>query len=91
MWRGKELALSCALQVLAYVSSTEPGVKDTLVPSYTELSDSLQIDENAVSSLELVKSQEGGRAGSLWALLDHTKTSFGSRKLKNGFCTRPCP
>ena len=82
MWRGKELALSCALQVLAYVSSTEPGVKDTLVPSYTELSDSLQIDENAVSSLELVKSQEGGRAGSLWALLDHTKTSFGSRKLK---------
>lgn len=82
MWRGKELALSCALQVLAYVSSTEPGVKDTMVPSYTELSDSLQIDENAVSSLELVKSQEGGRAGSLWALLDHTKTSFGSRKLK---------
>ncbi len=82
MWRGRELALSCALQVLAYVSSTEPGVKDTLVPSYTELSDSLQIDENAVSSLELVKSQEGGRAGSLWALLDHTKTSFGSRKLK---------
>ncbi len=82
MWRGKELALSCALQVLAYVASTEPGVKDTLVPSYTELSDSLQIDENAVSSLELVKSQGGGRAGRLWALLDHTKTSFGSRNLK---------
>jgi len=42
----------------------------------------LQIDENAVNSLELVKSQDGGRTGSLWALLDHTKTSFGSRKLK---------
>ena len=81
-WKGKELALSCALMVVAYVESTEPGVKDTLVPAYTELSDSLQIDENAVNSLELIKSQEGSREGSLWALLDHTKTSFGSRKLK---------
>ena len=81
-WRGKELALGCALAVLDYVSATEPEVKDTLVPSYTELSDSLQIDENAVTSLELVKSQEGSRKGSLWALLDHTKTAFGSRKLK---------
>ncbi len=82
LWRGRELALSCALQALAYVCSTEPGVKDSLVPSYTELTDALQIDENAVNSLELVKSQEGVRQGSLWALLDHTKTSFGSRKLK---------
>ncbi len=81
-WTGRELALSCALQVLAYVSSTEPGIKDTLIPVYRELGESLQIDENAVNSLELVKSQEGGRTGSLWALLDHTKTSFGSRKLK---------
>ena len=82
VWKGKEPALSCALQALAYVAGTEPGVKDTLVPSYTELADCLQIDENAVNSLELVKSQEGARQGSLWALLDHTKTSFGSRKLK---------
>lgn len=82
LWKGRELALSCALQILTYVSATEPGVKDTLVPSYRELSDSLQIDENAVSSLELVRSQDGARQGSLWALLDHTKTSFGSRKLK---------
>lgn len=82
LWKGRQLALSCALQILAYVSATEPGVKDTLVPSYRELSDSLQIDENAVESLELVRSQDGSRQGSLWALLDHTKTSFGSRKLK---------
>ena len=81
-WKGRELALSCALQVLNYVASTEPGVKDTLVPFYRELSDFLLIDENAVNTLELVKTQEGGRVGSLWALLDHTKTSFGSRKLK---------
>ncbi len=82
MWKGRELALSCALQVLNYVSSTEPGVKDALIPFYRELSDSLQIDENAVNTLELVKNQEGSRQGSLWSLLDYTKTSFGSRKLK---------
>ena len=81
-WQERQLALSCALEILNYVSSTEPGVKDTLVPFYRELSEFLQIDENAVNSLELVKSQEGGRVGSLWHLLDHTKTSFGSRKLK---------
>ena len=81
-WKGRSLALTCALQVLHYVSATEPGIKDTLVPSYRELKDYLQLDENAVNSLELVKSQEGSRQGSLWALLDHTKTAFGSRKLK---------
>ena len=81
-WRGHSLALGCALQVLHYVSKTEPGVENTLIPSYRRLSDYLQLDENAVNSLELVSSQEGGRPGSLWALLDHTKTSFGSRKLK---------
>ncbi len=81
-WKGRSLALACALQILQYVSKMEPGVENTLVPSYWELADYLQLDENAVTSLELVESQEGGRAGSLWALLDHTKTSFGSRKLK---------
>ena len=29
-----------------------------------------------------MQSQEGGRKGSLWHLLDHTKTAVGSRKLK---------
>ena len=81
-WKKHRAALDCALQILTYVSKTEPGVEKTLVPYYRELTEFLQLDENAVDSLELVKSQEGGRAGSLWALLDHTKTSFGSRKLK---------
>ena len=81
-WKPYPLALSCALQILRYVSTTEPNVQDTLVPVFRRLTDYLQLDENAVNSLELVKNQEGTRSGSLWALLDHTKTSFGSRKLK---------
>lgn len=81
-WTGRKLALSCALEIMKYLNVTEPSLKATLVPSYRELKDSLQIDENAVSALELVESQEGGRKGSLWQLLDRTKTALGSRKLK---------
>ena len=81
-WGENRRALACALQVLKYLNATEPSFKAVLVPSYRELKACLQIDENAVSSLELVRSQEGGRKGSLWALLDKTKTAVGSRKLK---------
>jgi len=81
-WGKNKRALACALQIMKYLSVTEPSFKATLVPSYRELKECLQIDENAVDALELVKSQEGSRAGSLWALLDKTKTAAGSRKLK---------
>ena len=81
-WGNKRRALACALQVVKYLNATEPSFNAILIPSYRELKDCLQLDENAVDSLELVKSQEGGRRGSLWALLDRTRTSIGSRKLK---------
>ena len=81
-WGNNKRALSCALQVMKYIKATDPSVQTTLVPTYRELKECLQIDENAVASLELVKGQEGGRAGSLWNLLDKTKTAIGSRKLK---------
>ena len=81
-WKEHEHALACALQVMRYINVTEPSIQRTLVPSYRELTACLQIDENAVSSLELVSGQEGGRGGSLWAFLDKTKTAGGSRKLK---------
>lgn len=81
-WGSKRNALACALLIMRYLNVTEPSFKRVLIPSYRELKDCLQIDENAVASLELVKSQEGGRKGSLWALLDKTKTAVGSRKLK---------
>ena len=81
-WTNRRRALACALQIVRYLNATEPSFNAVLIPAYRELKDSLQIDENAVASLELVKSQEGGRAGSLWALLDKTCTAIGSRKLK---------
>ena len=81
-WESKRAALSCALQVMRYVNVTEPSFKDTLLPSYRELKETLIIDENAVTALELVQNQEGGRKGSLWDLLDKTQTSCASRMLK---------
>lgn len=81
-WGDKRYALACALQIVKYLNATEPSFNTVLIPSYRELKDCLQIDENAVASLELVKSQEGSRRGSLWALLDKTRTAIGSRKLK---------
>ena len=81
-WTSHKRALACALQIMKYLNVTEPSFKAVLFPAYRELKECLQIDENAVASLELVKSQEGGRTGSLWALLDKTKTAVGSRKLK---------
>lgn len=81
-WTNHRRALACALQIVRYLNATEPSFNTVLIPSYRELQDCLQIDENAVASLELVKSQEGGRRGSLWALLDKTCTAIGSRKLK---------
>ena len=81
-WDGKRAALSCALQVMRYINVTEPSFKETLIPSYRELKETLIIDENAVNALELVQTQEGGRKGSLWDLLDKTQTSGGSRMLK---------
>lgn len=82
-WGNKRGALACALQVVKYLNLTEPSFNQVLVPSYRELQECLQIDENAVAALELVKSQEGSRRGSLWERLDHTRTAVGSRKLKD--------
>lgn len=81
-WGHKRNALACALQVVKYLNITEPSFNKVLIPSYRELKDSLQLDENVVSALELVKSQDGSRRGSLWARLDRTRTAIGSRKLK---------
>ncbi len=81
-WNGKQQALACALQIVKYLNLTEPNFNKVLIPTYRELKDCLQMDENAVNALELVKNQDGSRRGSLWDRLDRTRTAIGSRKLK---------
>jgi len=42
----------------------------------------MQLDESAIKTLELVNSEYGEEAKTLWGVLDATKTSMGSRMLK---------
>ncbi len=77
------LALRAAATTLAYAQDAQP--KETVsvqrIGAY-DPSDRLLLDEAAVRNLELVRTLEGERRGSLLALLDHTKTAMGARLLR---------
>jgi DNA mismatch repair protein MutS len=83
MWANKQLALKAALRALAYVGDNEPRLRDALQPVYREPFTAMQLDENAVRTLELVESSSGGgRKYSLWGVLNHTATPMGARLLR---------
>ncbi|WP_428897318.1 DNA mismatch repair protein MutS [Parelusimicrobium proximum] len=82
-WQDKKQALSAALTLTDYISVNDAGFKDMFIPVYKELKDYLNLDENAIRSLELVYSQNGVKKGSLWHTLDFTNTPMGSRALKS--------
>ncbi|WP_424245771.1 DNA mismatch repair protein MutS [Elusimicrobium posterum] len=82
-WGAKRAALSCALTILDYVNVNEPAFQDMLIPFYKDITEFMQLDENAVRTLELLRSAAGHKKGSLLSLIDFTKTPMGSRKLKN--------
>jgi DNA mismatch repair protein MutS len=80
--QDKPLALEAGLMCLNYVSAANKEFKEYFAPSYRVISDFMQIDGNAVATLELVQSQYGGRKNTLWGVLDRTHTPMGSRTLK---------
>jgi len=82
IWRNRQLALKAALKASKYVGENTPNLKDLLSPVYREPVTSMQLDENAVRTLELVSSQFGGREQTLWGVLDNTVTPMGSRLLR---------
>ena len=82
VWEDKKLALKSAISAYDYVSKNEQHIKDFLIPTHQALGDYLVLDQNAVRTLELVKT-EAGRKNSLWHTLDNTKTPMGSRTLKS--------
>ncbi|HOX23005.1 MAG TPA: DNA mismatch repair protein MutS, partial [Elusimicrobiales bacterium] len=81
IWQNKQLALKTALAASRYVCENEPRLSGVLSPVYSELSSCMQLDEAAVRTLELV-SGSGGRAQTLWGVLDSTRTPMGSRLLR---------
>jgi DNA mismatch repair protein MutS len=83
LWRNRQLALKAALTAHSYVSNTQSHFKDVLRPTIKEGASEMQLDETAISTLELVDAQEGGKNFTLWGVLDKTCTPMGSRLLKN--------
>lgn len=81
VWQNRQLALKTALAAARYVGENEPRLNGVLTPVYTELSNCMQLDEAAVRTLELVAAPDG-RGQTLWGVLDNTRTSMGSRLLR---------
>lgn len=82
----KDELLESALQVLAgYIQKTQMQHADHLMPlKRLHEAQELIIDSNTRTHLELIKTQSSSsKARSLWDFMDRTKTSMGSRKLKN--------
>ncbi|HEX5656241.1 MAG TPA: DNA mismatch repair protein MutS [Polyangiales bacterium] len=77
------VVLQAAAQALAYAEQSQPNqpLGPIRLESYNP-SDQLSLDEAAVRNLELVRTLNGDRRGSLLSLLDETCTSMGARALR---------
>jgi DNA mismatch repair protein MutS len=82
-------AVGAAGAVLAYVSETGAGVRQSMtrLEAY-HAGDHLELDATTQRNLELTSTMQGGRAGSLVDTIDHTVTSPGGRLLTE-WLTRP--
>ena len=86
----KTLAVCAAGGALQYLQETQRGqIAHISTIRYLEEADYLVLDPVTQRNLELTRSlSEGGRQGSLIAVLDQTETSMGARALK-GWILRP--
>jgi len=77
-----EALVGMAGALLAYVENTQRGALNHLGTFVCRDSgDALVIDRASLRNLEIERSVDGGRAGSLVGVLDHTLTRMGSRLL----------
>ncbi len=81
LWRNRHLARRAAATAHAYVRDTQSHLASMLTPSYREAQAEMQLDENAIRTLELVSSPHG-RRNTLWGTLDRCRTPMGSRLLR---------
>ncbi len=82
VWRNNNLAARTAASAVNYLRETQPGLKETFSPSFFEPGGRLQLDESAIKTLDIVSSEGGNDANTLWGALDLGRTSMGSRLLK---------
>ena len=79
---SQEPAARAAALVLDYAKKHQPGSQIHQATLYTA-GDRLVLDDAAVRNLELVRTLDGERRGSLLHLLDETKTPMGARALRS--------
>jgi len=83
--------LSAAGGLIAYLDHVGRGNLPLLLPPETRSSDSLlAMDEATRASLEIMTSQQGGRAGSLIAAVDRCVTGAGARQLAEDLSAPLC-
>ncbi len=82
VFEEKPLALKAALGALKYAEQSDKSFKEYFVPTYRTISSYMQLDANAVETLELIHSKSGNRQNTLWGILDYTLTPMGARLLK---------
>src|SRR5690606_25450216 len=84
---GAELAPAArdALAIaVAYVGDTLRGSLVHLRPPLVyRLGDQLCLDDRTRRNLAVVAGSGGGRAGSLWAVIDRSTTAMGSRRIRD--------
>jgi len=72
---------------LEYLSENQKGRLGHITGmSRYDRSEYMLLDRNAARNLEVLSSFQGGREGSLLALLDRTRTPMGGRKLREWLC-----
>jgi DNA mismatch repair protein MutS len=80
---GRPLAVSAAGALIHYLRSTQIDALAKIARlRFLDTSAFLRLDSSTVTNLELVESLDGGRKGSLLALIDQTRTAMGGRMLK---------
>ncbi len=83
--------LSALGAVLDYVEITQKGKLPLLAPPVREqVGRLMQIDAATRRNLELTRSMQGARAGSLLAAIDHTLTAPGARLLERRLSSPSC-
>jgi DNA mismatch repair protein MutS len=81
---GMTVGVQAAAGALAYLRLTQGDALSHLT-RLTRLhpADAMTLDETAVKTLEILEASDGGVAGSLLGVLDHTMTPMGARLLRH--------
>jgi DNA mismatch repair protein MutS len=81
---GMTVGVQAAAGTLAYLRTTQGEALSHLTRlARLHPADAMTLDETAVKTLEIVEASDGGVAGSLLGVLDHTVTPMGARLLRH--------